>query len=119
LCYMKLVSYLLNHKEHLGIFHEDKVYNLAESAKKLNKPALPDDMLSFLNQGESAMKTAKEINENIEQLYELRTSDYELLAPVPHPTSCRDGYAFRQHVEAARRNRKVPMIAEFDQYPIF
>ena len=41
------------------------------------------------------------------------------MAPVPHPTSCRDGYAFRQHVAAARRNRKVPMIPEFDQYPIF
>jgi fumarylacetoacetate (FAA) hydrolase len=42
-----------------------------------------------------------------------------LLAPVPIPTSCRDGYAFRQHVAAARRNRKVDMIPEFDQYPIF
>jgi fumarylacetoacetate (FAA) hydrolase len=38
---------------------------------------------------------------------------------VPNPTSCRDGYAFRQHVAAARRNRKVDMIPEFDQYPIF
>ncbi len=45
--------------------------------------------------------------------------DVELLAPVPHPTSCRDAYAFRQHVAAARRNRKVDMIPEFDQYPIF
>ena len=42
-----------------------------------------------------------------------------LLPPVPYPTSCRDGYAFRQHVAAARRNRKVDMITEFDQYPIF
>jgi len=47
------------------------------------------------------------------------TSAVQLLAPVPHPTSCRDGYAFRQHVAAARRNRKVDMIPEFDQYPIF
>lgn len=46
-------------------------------------------------------------------------SDEVLLAPVPQPTSCRDGYAFRQHVAAARRNRGVPMIPEFDQYPIF
>jgi len=42
-----------------------------------------------------------------------------LAAPVPNPTSCRDGYAFRQHVASARRNRKVDMIPEFDQYPIF
>ena len=40
-------------------------------------------------------------------------------APIPNPTSCRDGYAFRQHVAAARRNRGVEMIPEFDQYPIF
>ena len=31
----------------------------------------------------------------------------------------RDGYAFRQHVEAARRNRGVPMIPEFDLFPTF
>jgi fumarylacetoacetate (FAA) hydrolase len=43
----------------------------------------------------------------------------ELLAPVPFPTSCRDGYAFRQHVAAARRNRGVDMIPQFDEYPIF
>ena len=41
------------------------------------------------------------------------------MAPVPHPTSCRDGYALRQQVSAARRNRKLDMIPEFDQYPIF
>jgi fumarylacetoacetate (FAA) hydrolase len=43
----------------------------------------------------------------------------KLLAPVPNPTSCRDGYAFRQHVQTARRNRGVEMIPEFDQYPVF
>lgn len=42
-----------------------------------------------------------------------------ILAPVPQPTSMRDGYAFRQHVEAARRNRGVPMIEEFDHFPVF
>jgi len=46
-------------------------------------------------------------------------SGIQLLSPVPHPLSMRDGYAFRQHVEAARRNRGVPMIPEFDQFPIF
>lgn len=45
--------------------------------------------------------------------------DAFILAPIPRPVSCRDGYAFRQHVEAARRNRGVPMIPEFDEFPIF
>jgi fumarylacetoacetate (FAA) hydrolase len=42
-----------------------------------------------------------------------------MLAPIPRPLSMRDGYAFRQHVEAARRNRGVPMIPEFDDFPVF
>jgi 2-keto-4-pentenoate hydratase/2-oxohepta-3-ene-1,7-dioic acid hydratase in catechol pathway len=48
-----------------------------------------------------------------------RLDDVELMAPVPRPTSMRDGYAFRQHVEAARRNRGVEMIPEFDEFPVF
>lgn len=46
-------------------------------------------------------------------------SAVRLLAPIPRPLSMRDGYAFRQHVEAARRNRGLPMIPEFDEFPIF
>jgi fumarylacetoacetate (FAA) hydrolase len=30
----------------------------------------------------------------------------------------RDGYAFRQHVATARRNRGLEMIPEFDQFPV-
>ena len=49
----------------------------------------------------------------------LKYSSLNILSPVPHPTSLRDGYAFRQHVLTARRNRGVEMIPEFDQYPVF
>ena len=42
-----------------------------------------------------------------------------ILAPLPRPVSVRDGYAFRQHVETARRNRGLPMIPEFDEFPVF
>lgn len=42
-----------------------------------------------------------------------------LLSPIPRPPSMRDGYAFRQHVETARRNRGLEMIPEFDQFPVF
>lgn len=113
---MKLVSYKTEGREHLGIFANGHIYNL----NSFNK-ALPDNMNDFLWGGDDAMERALRINEDLlggkisakEELF------FELLAPVPHPTSCRDGYAFRQHVEAARRNRRVEMIAEFDQYPIF
>ena len=42
-----------------------------------------------------------------------------LRAPIPRPPSMRDGYAFRQHVQTARKNRGLEMIPEFDQFPVF
>lgn len=45
--------------------------------------------------------------------------DVTLRAPIPRPPSMRDGYAFRQHVETARRNRGLEMVPEFDQFPVF
>ena len=46
-------------------------------------------------------------------------SAVQLLAPIPRPPSMRDGYAFRQHVLTARRNRGLEMIPEFDEFPVF
>lgn len=119
---MKLVSYLSNDLEHLGLFINDHIYNLPENATLIGK-SLPDSMAEFLLLGEEVMKVAHNVNTAISngsiQAIPADVPLSSLIAPVPHPTSCRDGYAFRQHVEAARRNRKVPMIAEFDQYPIF
>lgn len=119
---MKLVTYRNLAGTHLGIFHHGKIYNLSASANALGKKNLPDEMNAFLNLGESAMQVAHQVNEIIvkENNDSLNAeADITLEAPVPHPSSCRDGYAFRQHVAAARRNRKVDMIPEFDQYPIF
>jgi fumarylacetoacetate (FAA) hydrolase len=113
---MKLVSYKTEDREHLGIFINGHIYNL-NSCDKL----IPDNMNEFLWGGDELMDHARKVDVAIstgkmeakEELF------FELMAPVPHPSSCRDGYAFRQHVETARRNRNVPMIPEFDQYPIF
>ncbi|NHA06782.1 fumarylacetoacetate hydrolase family protein [Mucilaginibacter sp. HC2] len=113
---MKLVSYKTEDREHLGIFINKHIYNL-NSCDKL----IPDNMNEFLWGGDELMDHARRVHEAI-SLGKMEAKEelfFELIAPVPHPTSCRDGYAFRQHVAAARRNRKVDMIPEFDQYPIF
>ena len=49
----------------------------------------------------------------------LPEKNLRLVSPIPRPLSMRDGYAFRQHVEAARRGRGLPMIPEFDHFPVF
>lgn len=113
---MKLVSYKTEDREHLGVFVDGHIYNLNSCDKQI-----PDEMNAFLQGGEVLMERAKKVDAQIKarEMQPKQEAFFELLAPVPHPSSCRDGYAFRQHVAAARRNRRVDMIAEFDQYPIF
>lgn len=120
---MKLVSYLSGNQEKLGVFYTGKIYDLKASAAAAGLGEVPGLMSDFLKAGSSAMAIAKQVDQlirmNDPKVKADAATENNLLAPVPHPTSCRDGYAFRQHVAAARRNRKVPMIPEFDQYPIF
>lgn len=125
---MKLVTYQpAPDIERLGLLCNNHVYDLAlmraqaTSTASFTLPYLPSDMLSFLRLGESAMHDAKVLEGMANEMSELGMPEKEviLLSPVPHPTSMRDGYAFRQHVEAARRNRGLEMIPEFDEIPIF
>lgn len=116
---MKLVTYIQDEHENLGVLINDTIYNM-----ELLHPDLPNSMGLFLNYWEDSFPIAQAGELLLKE--GTRTSnkgiplkDLQLMAPVPFPTSCRDGYAFRQHVAAARRNRKVDMIPEFDQYPIF
>ena len=116
---MKLVSYVKDQREQLGVLIDGFVYDM-----ETLHPDLPGTMNMFLQYWEDYLPiaTAGELMlREGSRSSNRRTpiSEVQLLAPVPYPTSCRDGYAFRQHVAAARRNRKVEMIPEFDQYPIF
>jgi len=116
---MKLVSYLKEEHDQLAVLVDGLLYDMEDL-----HPDLPNSMSMFLNYWEDAFPMAQGgvmmIEEGkISQNKGVPFDSVQILAPVPFPASCRDGYAFRQHVEAARRNRKVPMIPEFDQYPVF
>ncbi len=119
---MKFVSYHQQGKEQLGLYINERIYSYADAGKKFNILA-EATMAEFLNGEEAAMERARKIEASIkaenQESNGVLWKDVTILAPVPKPTSCRDGYAFRQHVAAARRNRKVDMIEEFDEYPIF
>ncbi len=118
---MKLVSFLNKKEERLGILFNDEVYDLQKAASSI-KIKLPSTMKKFLEGEDESMKLAKKVFEVIKKgkvKIGLNYSSVNLLSPVPNPTSLRDGYAFRQHVFTARRNRGVEMIPEFDQFPIF
>jgi len=116
---MKLISYLKEEHEQLAVLVEDLLYDV-----ELIHPDIPNTMNMYLNYWDELYPITQAgdlaIREgHIRSGKGIPVGQVQLLAPVPFPASCRDGYAFRQHVAAARRNRKVPMIPEFDQYPIF
>lgn len=116
---MKLVTYLKEEHEQLAVLVNGLLYDIERI-----HPDIPNTMNMFLNYWDDLYPIAQAGAISIEE-GTLRSSrafpadEATLLAPLPLPSSCRDGYAFRQHVAAARRNRKVPMIPEFDQYPVF
>lgn len=127
---MKLVSYRQHFCDRAGILVGNVIIDLekghAEARKHVSMQLgeLPNDMVQFLRLGDAAMNDARAIVAWFESATASTTctveaSSVQLLSPVPRPTSMRDGYAFRQHVEAARRNRGLEMIPEFDEIPIF
>ena len=115
---MKLVTFKTNDLAQTGILVNNQIFPL----HTIN-PNIAMNMRDMLNDWDNQSALAKAVEAEIiagqHAALGIPCSNDILLAPVPQPTSCRDGYAFRQHVAAARRNRGVPMIPEFDQYPIF
>lgn len=115
---MKFTTFRYNNRVQAGVVAEDAVYNLNDI-----DASIPPTMLEMLQIWDDVIPKVHTIQIEImagqHQSLRCPILEVEFLAPVPNPTSCRDGYAFRQHVAAARRNRNVPMIEEFDHQPIF
>ncbi len=115
---MKFVTFAYQNAAQAGLLVNGNMYPLAHI-----NPNISPLMSQILHQWESNQALCKTIETEILQgMHADKAVPYneqQVLAPVPHPTSCRDGYAFRQHVAAARRNRGVEMIPQFDSYPIF
>ncbi len=116
---MKLITYMREGHDQLAILVNGVLYNMDSI-----HPDLPPSMAVFLNYWEDYFPIAQSAEQRILSGFKSSvvgtTLDMDtVLAPVPYPTSYRDAYAFRQHVLSARRNRKVEMIPEFDQYPVF
>ncbi len=116
---MKFVTYRNNDLLRAGLLIDNKIADLNDAGNKFGMN-IPNNMLDIIAGGDSLLDNIRELEQKIKMSgYELIDMNSPLAAPIPKPISCRDGYAFRQHVAAARLNRGVDMIAEFDQYPIF
>jgi fumarylacetoacetate (FAA) hydrolase len=122
---MKLVSFInQENKTRFGCIYDNQIIDMQNSGKLFGYE-LCTDIMEYLNDEHEYEKVHAfwdniSSKETTEVWAKIKAENIkQLLSPVPKPTSCRDGYAFQQHVEAARRNRGVDMIPEFYQYPIF
>jgi hypothetical protein len=125
---MKLVTYqTTSHGNRLGAVLTDKVTQVAyildvqasyqEMLKHRGDSSNvlpPSSMADLLMGGSMIMEMVRKwhdfmVEQTIVPLSAIaQTLDNVVLcAPLPNPTTIRDGYAFRQHVETARRNRGV------------
>ncbi len=138
---MKLVTFRLDAHERAGVLVEDAVIDLANAFAwyehiegRRCDPAhvvyrYGKGVLGFIEHASVARPAAEVIvgahaNRALPHAFDGRLlrhafADVSLRAPLPRPPSIRDGYAFRRHVEAARRNRGLEMIPEFDRFPVF
>ena len=116
---MKLVSFLKNGKECTGLISGEKVYDVY-----MLQSGLADSMNEILLHWDEVYPGLLKLSNDIENSSKFKSRGMALhevnfLAPVPHPASLRDGYAFRQHVETARRNRGLEKTPVFDSFPVF
>ncbi len=116
---MKLVTYLKEGHDHLAMSIDGILYDMDSI-----HPELPTSMAMFLNYWDDyfpiAQNAAQRIINGLKgNVYTSAMDEVTVLAPVPYPTSLRDGYAFRQHAASARLNRNLEMIPEFEQFPVF
>lgn len=112
---MRLISYRKERKDHLAFVAGDRAYDVAASGA-----LLPGNINAFLQSWETALANLQRDQPSMmKKTAGIPLDQLTLMAPIPYPTSCRDAYAFRQHVATARRNRGAKMISEFDQFPVF
>ena len=113
---MKLVTFVYNNTNSIGVLSNNKKeiidIHLSSSGE------LPNNMLDYLKNFENNNIKLKDIIRSNSKCV-LNLNDVSIIAPLPNPVSFRDAYAFRQHVEAGRRNRGLDMIPEYDEFPVF
>ena len=81
-------------------------------------PRLAVDMLTLIREQDALMPRVRALAAAPPPAALRAPGALTLLAPVPRPVALRDGYAFREHVAAARRNRGLAMLPEFDRFPV-
>ncbi len=124
---MKLLTFLdSTGNERIGILAPGKIVDVQKAFSILNTDSslIPHTMIELIQNHTQLIPQLGRVlvaykEGRLPENCLVSEESVQILSPVPRPVSMRDGYAFRQHVETARKNRGLPMIPEFDQFPVF
>jgi 2-keto-4-pentenoate hydratase/2-oxohepta-3-ene-1,7-dioic acid hydratase in catechol pathway len=94
--------------ERTGLLIDDRIHMCAPGTTLLG--LLGDD-------GERLATAGDAVRNDPHDVVELST--VRLLAPIPHPPTVRDFYAFEQHVRTARQRRGLEMDPDWYELPVF
>ena len=113
---MRLLTYDRDGAPRLGLLVNDTVVDAADASSALGEAPLPDDMLAFIEEGDSALERARRILETLSSDREALSgcfrplADTRLLAPIPQPRRnlvC-VGLNYAEHASESRITSGIP-----------
>lgn len=120
---MKYISYQREGLYSIGVWHDNRVFDIPGAVRAFGNTNMPNTMLEFLNDFEYNHRVVTEIFEQSSPTRrpELFFPDGQaaILAPVPSPRSLRTFCAFENHVKATRSHHGLEMVEEWYEIPIF
>ena len=106
---MHLISFKNGSRNQIGALNKDEVIPFSQDS------SLPEDMLSFLEAGEEALKAARKLSETMHK--RIAVNDIKILAPISRPPKIiAIGLNYADHLEEIKASGremeapKVPMI---------
>jgi 2-keto-4-pentenoate hydratase/2-oxohepta-3-ene-1,7-dioic acid hydratase in catechol pathway len=108
---MKLVTYEAGLEQRLGLWHDSKgILDVVQAGRRFLRRDLPQDMLSFIEAGSSALDAARDVLEAARQDAWRPSAGVKLCAPIPRMRKnvfC-VGRNYKLHIEEGARLRGVP-----------
>jgi fumarylacetoacetate (FAA) hydrolase len=108
---MKIISYKKNKEYCFGIMTSSSTF--IDIKRILSK----SNLLDFIDNFSKYKRIIDNADTSI--FKEEKIDSIEVVSPIPNPTSLRDAYAFRKHVQTSRKNRGLDMIKTFDEFPVY
>ena len=114
---MKLLTFAKNNTEEylLGALINNQVLDLNLASQ--NK--LPKDIMSFIQGGEQFLGLAKELIKNPQASALSPLDKIKIKAPILHPPSLKDFFAFEEHAKAGAKRRSENLPEEWYQIPAY